>query len=110
MALNINDWNRLPIADKNKVIGFLIGNCRIDLEYPDRNSPRANSYPIAEGTTVGGHPMKYGEEYRINVYDITNIPPFLDAAIRERGTKNRIGGSDAIRAIIQYGNLIIGEN
>lgn len=54
--------------------------------------------------------MKYGKEYRIYIKCINDIPPFLDFELKERGTKNRIGGSEAIEAIMQYGNLSIGDN
>jgi len=111
MALKLNDWNVLSTQDKNSVVNFLTNNCKIDLEEPRRNgSTVPGSYPIADGTTTGGYDMKFGKEYRIYVKNITNIPPFLDAELKERGTKNRIGGSDAIRAIMMYAGFNVGNN
>lgn len=54
--------------------------------------------------------MKYGEEYRIYISNIRGIPAFLDSELKERGTKNRIGGSEAIKAIMLYGGLNVGYN
>jgi hypothetical protein len=111
MALKLNDWIALSTNDKNDVVNFLKNNCKIDLETPVRNnSTIPGNYPITEGTTIGGYDMKFGEEYRIYVYNISNIPPFLDAELKERGTKNRIGGSEAIKAIMAYGGFNIGSN
>ena len=110
MALKKEDWDALSANDKNKNVGFLKGNCKIDLEQPEKPEQTPNSYPIKDGTTAGGHPMKYGEEYRIYVNDISGIPPFLNAELKECGKKNRIGGSEAIKAIMNYGGLKIGKN
>lgn len=111
MALNLNAWNRLPADQKNEVVNFLRDNCKIDNEYPDRSAtPSSGGYPISEGFTSGGHPMKYGEEYRIYLHDIRGIPAFLDSELRERHTRKRIGGSEAIKAIMQYGGLAVGYN
>jgi hypothetical protein len=106
MALNKEDWDELTIEEKDKVTAFLTGNCRIDLE--GENLPIG--YSITPGTTSGGHPMKYGEEYRINVKNIANIPQFLDRELREPDTKKRIGGSEAIKAIMEYGGFRVGNN
>lgn len=112
MALKLSDWNNLTKREKDEEINFLRGNCRIDLEYPSdpETSVYDVGYPISDGVTSGGYPMKYGEEYRIYVKCLDGIPPFLDSELRERGTKNRIGGSEAIKAIMRYGNLRIGDN
>jgi len=109
MALRISDWNNLTQHEKDAVINFLRGNCKIDLEYPARTHAHGG-YPISEGITRGGHPLKYGKEYRIYIKCIDGIPPFLDSELKERGTKNRIGGSETIEAIMRYGNFRIGEN
>jgi len=110
MALNVDVWNALSNAEKDNVVNFLRGNCKIDLEHPENSQPTPNSYPITDGTTKGGHPMKYGEEYRIYITNIIGIPPFLDAELKDRGTKNRVGGSQAIRAIKDYGHFDVGKN
>lgn len=111
MALKLTNWNNLTEREKDEVINFLRGNCRIDLEYPSRLSKHSTvGYQISEGVTRGGHPLKYGKEYRIYIKCINDIPPFLDFELKERGTQNRIGGSEAIEAIMQYGNLSIGDN
>jgi uncharacterized protein (DUF885 family) len=111
MALSLEAWNNLSVQEKDQVINFLRGNCKIDLEYPEGSANQSNGgYQITDGITTGGNPMKYGEEYRIYIDNIRDIPPFLDAELKERGTKNRIGGSKAIKAIMQYGNLRIGRN
>jgi hypothetical protein len=54
--------------------------------------------------------MKRSEQYRIYVDDIRGIPLFLDDALMERGTVNRIGGTEAIIEIMKYGNLRVGRN
>ena len=111
MALNLNDWNILSDKDKNQVVGFLKNNCKIDLETPARNgSTIPGNYQIEEGTTVGGYDMKFSEQYRIYIKNISGIPPFLDAELKERGTKNRIGGSEAIRAIMEHAGFNVGPN
>lgn len=38
MALKLTNWNNLTEREKDEVINFLRGNCRIDLEYPSRLS------------------------------------------------------------------------
>lgn len=111
MALRLNDWDGLARSQKDEVVNFLRGNCKIDLEHPARSGGSSSgSYPISEGYTSGGHPMKYGEEYRIYISNIRGIPAFLDSELKERGTKNRIGGSEAIKAIMLYGGLNVGYN
>ena len=85
MAIDINDWNRLSSSEKDEVINFLRGNCKIDCEYPaSSTSTSAGGYPISEGCTSGGHPMKYGEEYRVYLTNIQGIPPFLNFELKER--------------------------
>lgn len=111
MALSVNEWRKLTRYQKDEVINFLRGNCKIDLEHPARSAGSSSEgYPISEGYTIGGHPMKYGQEYRIYVCNIRGIPVFLDSELKERGTKNRIGGSEAIKEIMLYGDLQIGHN
>jgi hypothetical protein len=110
MALRKEDWDALSTNDKDRIIEFLRRNCKIDKEHPSESGKTPNSYPITDGITSGGHPMKYGEEYRIYINNISGIPPFLDAELKERGTKNRIGGSETIKAIMEYGNLQVGRN
>ena len=111
MALKLNNWLLLSDDDKNLVVDFLKENCKIDLESPARNkSTIPGNYSIEEGTTTGGYDMKFGEEYRIYIKNITGIPPFLNAELKERGTRNRIGGSDAIKAIMAYADFRVGNN
>jgi len=110
MALDINIWNGLSIQDKDSVVNFLKGNCKIDREHSSNSQSTPNSYPISDGITVGGYKMKFGEEYRMYVKDITGIPSFLDAELKERETRKRIGGTDAIKAIMEYGGLVVGKN
>ncbi len=110
MALTLTSWNNLSPIEKNDVVNFLIGNCKIDCEKPASHRIPAGGYPIADGITSGGHPMKYGEEYRIYIDNINGIPPFLENELKEPGTRNRIGGSDAIKAIMVFGGLTIGRN
>ncbi|MDV2618956.1 hypothetical protein V6S65_06820 [Lactococcus lactis] len=110
MALSLNVWEELSENEKNKVVNFLRNNCRIDCEEPasDKNKPKA--YPINSGLTSGGFDKKFGEEYRINIHSIEGIPSFLMAELKEPGTKNRVGGSEAIKAIMHYGQFEIGSN
>ncbi|MCL1858860.1 MAG: hypothetical protein FWF92_06465 [Oscillospiraceae bacterium] len=111
MALKFNDWVALSTKEKNNIVSFLTNNCKIDLETPVRNkSTIPGNYPIEEGTTIGGYDMKFGEEYRIYVKNIFGIPPFLETELKERGTKNRIGGSDTIKAIMTYAGFKVGNN
>ena len=110
MALEIKNWDALSTQDKDSVVNFLKGNCKIDMEHPSNSQPTLNSYPISDGITAGGHKMKFGVEYRIYVKDITGIPSFLDAELKERETRKRIGGSVAIKAIMEYGDLVVGHN
>ena len=111
MALKKKDWDNLPKKEKKKVIDYVKDDCRIDLESPARNKSNVpGNYSIKEGTTVGGHKKKRSDQYRINANDTKNIPVFLDSEVRERGTKNRIGGSETIKAIMDEGNLKVGRN
>ena len=110
MALNLSIWNELLVEDKDKVVNFLKGNCKIDREHSSNLQSTPNSYPISDGITAGGYKKKFGEEYRIYITDITGIPPFLDVELKERGTRNRIGGSAAIKSIMEYGGLVVGKN
>ena len=110
MALSLEAWELLPQQEKEEIIRFLQKNCRIDLEHPKSNPATAGSYPISNGITSGNHIMKWGEEYRIYIKSLNGIPPFLDAELKERGTKNRIGGSNTIKAIMKFGKLKIGNN
>jgi len=111
MALTIGEWLRLTKTEKQQVVDFLRDNCKIDIERRDGH-PRASSdeYTIRPGTTTSGNPIKFGEQYRIYVDDITGIPQYLSSGLRERGTRNRIGGNDAIKAIMNYGGFIEGRN
>jgi hypothetical protein len=110
MALKVSEWNKLSTKEKTDVANFLRGNCKIDREHPSSSNPSPNSYPITDGITSGGYPMKFGEEYRIYVINISGIPAFLDAELKERGTRNRIGGSETILAIMEFGGFHVGYN
>jgi hypothetical protein len=110
MALSRSEWDELTPNERDATVAFLQNNCRIDLEKPERKEQETVSYPIAEGYTRAGDIMKRGDELRINVRNIDNIPPYLDQSLRERGSRNRIGGSEAIRAIMQYGGFELGDN
>jgi uncharacterized protein (DUF885 family) len=112
MGLKLEDWNNLSKTDKDAVINFLKGNCKIDLESPKTQANTAGSYPISDGTTSGGHPMKHGDEYRMYIRSLNNCPPFLQNECKSAKPpyEARIGGNEAIKAIMGYGNLRIGEN
>jgi len=111
MALKKKNWDALPVNQKTEVINFVKNKSKIDLETPERdNSSVPGNYSIAEGTTSGGHEMKRSKQLRIYADDTKNIPTFLDKAVKERGTKNRIGGTEAIEAIMKEGNLKVGRN
>jgi len=112
MGLKIEDWNKLPKADKDAVINFLKGNCKIDLESPKEQANTTGAYLISDGTTSGGHPMKYGDEYRMYIKSLVNCQPFLQNECKSAKPpyKARIGGNDTIKAIMEYGGFKIGEN
>jgi len=110
MAIKLNDWNALSVSDKNIVVDFLRGNCKM---YFESTRHRGNGgYKITAGETSGGYPMKYGKEYRIYIRKLDNCPQFLKNECK-RGSLPyvaRIGGNAAILAIMSYGNFEIGEN
>lgn len=112
MALNISDWQQLSTSEMDEVIEFLKENCKIDLEIPaSAGQHPPNSYQITNGLTSGGNVMKYGEEYRIYIDDMTGCPQFLAAEAKvATGYAARIGGNDAIKAIMTYGGLGVGRN
>jgi len=112
MGIKLDGWNNLSMADKNAVIHFLRGNCKIDLESPENHINQTGAYPIADGITSGGHPMKYGDEYRIYIRSLDECPPFLfnERKSAQNPYKARIGGSAAIKAIMEFGGFRIGEN
>ncbi len=113
MAIKLSNWNSLSTNDKNSVVNFLRDNCKIDLESPQNSANNSSGvYPISNGTTSGGNPMKYGDEYRIYINNLTGCPSFLSAECKSAPSPYaaRIGGNDAIRAIMQYGNFKIGPN
>ncbi|MDR1397543.1 MAG: hypothetical protein LBJ14_07410 [Desulfarculales bacterium] len=113
MAIKLNDWNYLSTADKDAVIAFLTRNCKIDLESPaGQVTNQSGVYPIADGTTSGGNPMKYGDEYRIYINSLNNCPPFLQGECKTAPSpyEARIGGNEAIVAIMRYGNFRVGNN
>jgi len=110
MGLTLDNWNMLSESEKRRVVEFLRKNCRIDREIPSSEEDRPNAYVIQDGFTSGGHRMKFSDQYRIYISDISGIPSFLDLELKERGTKNRIGGTAAIREIMDYGGFGIGRN
>jgi uncharacterized protein (DUF885 family) len=112
MGLNLKNWDALPKADKDAVINFLRGNCKIDLESPANTTNKTGAYPITDGKTSGGHPKKYGDEYRMYIKSLVNCPPFLAGECKSASKpyKARIGGNAAIKAIMDYGGLVIGNN
>lgn len=110
MGLTLDNWNMLSEEEKINVVNFLRDNCRIDREIPSSQQNRPNAYVIQDGITSGGHRMKFGDQYRIYISDISGIPDFLDLELKERGTKNRIGGTAAIREIMDFGGFRIGRN
>ncbi|USI68234.1 hypothetical protein LMK04_00475 [Lactococcus petauri] len=110
MGLSLENWKELSESEKIKVVEFLKDNCRIDRELAEAPENRPNAYIIKEGVTSGGFPKKYGDQYRINITDITDIPEFLAAELKEPGKRNRIGGSKAIREIMDFGGFRIGRN
>ncbi|WP_165072978.1 hypothetical protein [Desulfovibrio sp. ZJ200] len=112
MTLKLSDWNNLSTSQKNNVIKFLRNNCKIDAEIPASEPQQSNSYPITAGTTSGGYPMKFGKEFRIYLISAKNCPSFLQPHCM-KGTRTyeaRIGGNEAIEAIMQYGGLKFGDN
>lgn len=113
MALTLGDWNSFSARQQASVINFLKENCKIDDETPaSQPQQHPNTYPITDGITRGGNPMKYGRELRIYIKDMTNCPLFFKSYCVS-GTPSysaRLGGNDAIEAIMQLGNFTIGSN
>ncbi|AYG01301.1 hypothetical protein [Lactococcus allomyrinae] len=109
MGLSLDAWKELPYNKKVEVVEFLKNNCRFDCEEPESGENEPNVYPIKGAITSGGYPMKYSKQRRINIYNIEGIPSFLKAELKEPGTKNRIGGTEAIQAIMAFGGFEIGR-
>lgn len=117
MPLELLKWESLSKKEKDDVVRFLKDNCKIDAEIPESQKQQypgqfPGSYTITEGTTSGGNPMKYGKEFRIYIRNIENCPKFLrDHCVQGTSTyAARIGGTEAIKAIMNYGGLKLGCN
>jgi len=112
MAIKLNDWDDLSMTDKNAVVQFLRGNCKIDLESPKNQTNDPGVYQISDGTTSGGNPMKYGDEYRIYIKSLEGCPLFLSRECKSvhKPYEARIGGNEAIKAIMEHGSFRIGDN
>jgi len=112
MGIKLDDWINLSTADKDAVVQFLRGNCKIDLESPENDTTETDAYPITNGKTRGGHPMKYGNEYRMYIRSLEGCPAFLlgERKSAQSPYEARIGGNAAIEAIMGYGGFNIGVN
>lgn len=83
-------------------LGFILNHIvRFDFEIPaNYNSPIG--YPITNGSTSGGNPMKYGREYRI-YFDTTNNMPAKLAKRLQKDNQKRITGSLFVEACYHLG-------
>lgn len=83
-------------------LGFIVNHIvRFDFEIPDNYNPPIG-YPITNGTTSGGNPMKFGRQYRIYFDTIKNMPPKLLARL-QNDNQNRITGSFFVEACYYLG-------
>ena len=83
-------------------LGFILNHIvRFDFEIPANYNPSIG-YPIANGTTSGGNPMKYGKEYRIYFDTVYNMPPKLRSRLQD-DDQNRITGSFFVEACYYLG-------
>lgn len=83
-------------------LGFIVNHiARFDFEIPANYNPSIG-YPITNGTTSGGNPMKYGRQYRIYFDTIVNMP-FKLARRLQNDNQNRITGSFFVEACFYLG-------
>ena len=83
-------------------LGFILKHIeRFDFEIPENYNPPIG-YPIANGTTSGGNPMKYGKEYRIYFDTVRNMPPKLRSRL-QNDKQYRITGSFFVEACYYLG-------
>ena len=83
-------------------LGFIVNHItRFDFEIPANYNPSIG-YPITNGTTSGGNPMKYGREYRIYFDTKTNMPLKLAQRL-QNDSQIRITGSFFVEACSYLG-------
>ena len=83
-------------------LGFIVSHItRFDFEIPESYNPTVG-YPIADGLTSGGNPMKYGRQYRIYFNTVTNMPPKLAGRL-QNDNQMRITGSFFVEACSYLG-------
>lgn len=83
-------------------LGYILNHIvRFDFEIPANYSPSIG-YPIANGTTSGGNPMKYGSEFRIYFDTVRNMPKKLISRLQS-DNKKRITGSLFVEACSYLG-------
>lgn len=83
-------------------LGFILNHIqRFDFEIPEDYNPSIG-YPIVNGTTSGGNPMKYGYQFRIYFNTIRNMPPKLRSRLQNDDQK-RITGSFFVEACYYLG-------
>lgn len=83
-------------------LGYIVNHIvRFDFEIPKNLNPTMG-YPITNGTTSGGNPMKLGRQYRIYFDTINNMPPKLLERL-QNDNQNRITGSFFVEACYYLG-------
>lgn len=83
-------------------LGFIVTHItRFDIETPQNLNPAAG-YPITNGTTPGGLPMKFGSQYRIYFDTTYNMPSKLRGRL-QNDNQNRITGSRFVEACLRLG-------
>lgn len=83
-------------------LGFIVKHIvRFDFEIPENFNPTFG-YPITDGITSGGNPMKFGRQYRIYFDTIHNMPPKLLDRL-QNDNQNRITGSFFVEACYYLG-------
>lgn len=83
-------------------LGYILSHVkRIDFETPSDHkielANNASNYTIENGTTTGGHQMKYASQYRIYLSNINNIPLKLRNRL-QKDSQMRITGTLFIEA------------
>lgn len=90
-------------------LGYILGHVnRIDAEIPDNMLDWIHhinpNYPIKEGVTSSGDPMKWGREYRIYFNTTYHMPSALRRCIQNDNLM-RMTGSQFIESLLYIGFL-----